>query len=88
LLTFIGPDFMSSLSRTSIDYATLRRQCLKAIRQWPRCETVVGIQIIRDNSPAGFSVKVTLYGDAEKKIADRAIVCVEREMRRLFYLTE
>jgi hypothetical protein len=79
---------MGKLIRTGIDYATLRRRCLEAIRQWPRCETVLGIQIMRDNSPAGFSVKVTLYGDAEKKVADRAIVFVEREMRRLFYLTE
>jgi hypothetical protein len=30
-----------------------------------------GIQIIRENSPGGFSVRVTLYGKANKKTADR-----------------
>jgi hypothetical protein len=45
-------------------------------------------QIIRDNTPAGFSVRVTLYGKADKKTADRAIICVQREKRRHFHLTE
>ena len=45
-------------------------------------------QIIRDNSPAGFSVRVTLYGTADQRIADRAMVCAQREKRRHFHLTE
>ena len=45
-------------------------------------------QIIRDNTPGGFSVRVTLYGKADEKIANRAITCVEREKRRHFHLTE
>jgi hypothetical protein len=45
-------------------YGALRKDCLEAIQQWPGCETVSGIQIIRDNSPAGFSVRVTFYGEA------------------------
>jgi hypothetical protein len=69
-------------------YAALRKECLEAVRQWPGCETVAGIQIIRDNTPAGFSVRVTLYGNAERKVADRAIVCVQREVRRHFHLLE
>jgi hypothetical protein len=47
-----------------------------------------GIQIIRDNSPAGFSVRVTLYGEAEERVADRAMNCVQREKQRHFHLTE
>jgi hypothetical protein len=49
---------------------------------------VSGIQIIRDNTAGGFTVRVTLYGKADKKIADRAINCVQREKRRHFHLTE
>jgi hypothetical protein len=54
----------------------------------PGCETVGGIQIIRSNRPGRFSVRVTLYGKADKKIADRAIIYVQREKRRHFHLTE
>ena len=71
-----------------LSYAALRKECLEAVRQWPGCETVSGIQIIRDNTPGGFSVRVTLYGKADVKIADRAMVCVQREKRRQFHLTE
>jgi hypothetical protein len=71
-----------------MSYGALRKECLEALRQWPGCETVGGIQIIRDNTSGGFTVRVTLYGDADKKIADRAIACVEREKRRHFHLTE
>jgi hypothetical protein len=71
-----------------VSYGDLRKQCLEAVRQWPGCETVAGIQIIRDNSPAGFSVRVTLYGEANQKTADRAMLSVQRENRRHFHLTE
>jgi hypothetical protein len=69
-------------------YGVLRKECLEAVRQWPGCETIGGIQIIRDNGAAGFSVRVTLYGNADKRTADRAIACVQREKRRYFHLTE
>jgi hypothetical protein len=71
-----------------LSYAALRNECLEAVRCWPGCETISGIQIIRDNTPGGFSVRVTLYGKADEKIANRAITCVEREKRRHFRLTE
>ncbi len=74
--------------KIGINYGALRKQCLEAVRHWPGCETVAGLQIIRNNSPAGFSVKVTLYGNTDPKTADRAIACVEREKRRRYYLTE
>jgi hypothetical protein len=79
---------MMRFKTVGLSYAALRKACLEAVRLWPGCETVAGIQIIRDNTPAGFSVRVTLYGKADKKIADRAINCVEREKRRHFHLTE
>jgi hypothetical protein len=71
-----------------MNYGALRKECLEAVRQWPGCETVSGIQIIRDDVAGGFTVRVTLYGKADKKIADRAINCVQREKRRHFHLTE
>jgi len=74
--------------RTSgITYNDLRRMCLEAVKQWPGCESITGIQIIRGAS-LKFSVRVTLYGRSEKRVADRAIRCVEREMSRHFHLLE
>jgi hypothetical protein len=70
-----------------LTYATLRKECLDAVHQWPGCETVSGIQIIRQNNGA-FSVRVTLYGMAERRVADRAMRAVQREKRRYFHLIE
>ena len=61
-----------------LSYGALRKECLEAVRQWPGCETVGGIQIIRSNTPVGFSGPGDSYGKADKKIADRAIICVQR----------
>jgi hypothetical protein len=33
-----------------VSYGDLRKQCLEAIRQWPGCQTVSGIRIIRDRA--------------------------------------
>ena len=79
---------MPKFETVGLGYGALRKECLEAVRHWPGCETVAGIQIIRDNTPAGFSVRVTLYGKADEKTADRAIICVQREKRRHFHLTE
>jgi hypothetical protein len=79
---------MANHLTVGLKYEALRRECLEALRQWPRCETVAGIQIIRTNKPGGFSVRVTLYGQANSKIADRAVKCVEREKRRWFHLID
>jgi ribosomal protein L31E len=38
--------------------------------------------------PGSFSVRITLYGQADKKTADRAINCVQREKRRHFHLND
>jgi hypothetical protein len=79
---------MVKFKTVGMSYGALRKECLEAVRQWPGCETVGGIQIIRDNTPAGFSVRVTLYGEANEKIANRAIRCVQREKRRHFHLID
>ena len=76
------------LPTQGIKYEALRKECLDALRKWPGCETVAGIQIIRTNKPGAFSVRVTLYGKASKKLADRALAAVHREKRRYFHLSE
>jgi hypothetical protein len=63
---------MAKPETVGINYGALRKECLEAVRQWPGCETVGGIQIVRDNTPSGFSVRVTLYGQADEKVANRA----------------
>jgi hypothetical protein len=80
--------FRMAKSETSgISYASLRKKCLDAVRQWPGCETISGIQIVRGNS-GRFTARITMYGTAKPKIADRAMICVQREMGRHFHLTE
>jgi hypothetical protein len=86
--SLFGP-FSCSMAKSEtvgLNYGALRKECLDAVRQWPGCETIAGIQIVRGNSPGGFSVRVTLYAEANQKIADRAIRCVRREKRRQFHL--
>ena len=78
---------MAKPETSGISYATLRKECLDAIRQWPGCETVSGIQLVRQNK-GYFSVLITLYGTANEKVANRASRTVQREMRRRFHLTE
>jgi hypothetical protein len=79
---------MAHKSVTSgVSYAALRKECLDAVRQWPGCEMITGIQIIRQNN-GGFSVRVTLYGNADRRLADRAMRSVEREKRRHFHLSD
>jgi hypothetical protein len=79
---------MVKLKTVVVSYANLRKDCLEAVRQWPGCETVRGIQIIRNNRRTGFTVRITLYGEADRSIADRAMIYVEREKRRRFHLLD
>lgn len=74
-------------SKTAVSYAVLRKECLNAIRQWPGCETVGGILIVRTNN-GRFLVRVTLFGETDEKIAHRAAAAVQREMQRRFHLIE
>ncbi len=70
-----------------LTYAALRKECLDTVRHWPGCETIGGIQLISQND-GGFMVRVTLYGKAERRIADRAMNAVQREIKRRFHLLE
>ena len=79
---------MAKLKTVGLTYGDLRKECLDAVRQWPGCESVAGIQILRGKSSGSFSVKITLYGNAEVKIANRAMAFVKREKQRQFHLTE
>jgi hypothetical protein len=77
---------MVKLKTAGVSYANRPKVCLEAVRQWPGCETVRGIQIIRNNRRTGFTVRITLYGETDRSIADRAMIYVEREKRRRFHL--
>ena len=79
---------MAKSATLGLSYGALQKECLEAVRQWPGCETIGGIQMIRNNAPGRFSVRVTLYGKADRKTADRAINCVVREKRRHFHLND
>jgi hypothetical protein len=86
--TFLGGCSMAKSATVGLSYGALRKECLDAVRHWPGCESIGGIQILRGATPGGFSVRVTLYGTADKKTADRAINCVQREKRRHFHLND
>jgi hypothetical protein len=79
---------MAKAQTVGLSYEALRKECLEAVRQWPGCETVSAIRIVREKTPGGFSVRITLYGKALKKTADRAISYVQRQQRRYFHLTD
>jgi hypothetical protein len=79
---------MVKYQTVGLDYLALRKECLNAVRQWPGCESIAGIQILRGRGPATFSVKITLYGTADVKTADRAMACVQREKRLQFHLMD
>jgi hypothetical protein len=79
---------MAKYKPVAMNYEASRKECLEAVRQWPGCETLGAIQIIRSNIRVGFSIRVTLYGKADKKNADRAIICVQREKQRHFHLND
>ena len=48
---------MAKRETVGMSYGALRKECLEAVRQWPGCETVGGIQLIRENTPGGFPVR-------------------------------
>jgi hypothetical protein len=72
---------------TGIIRADLTRDCIQQLRLWPGCETVEGIAVL-GNDGGKFSVHVVDYGLAKKRVADRALRCIQREMSRRFHLKE
>ena len=49
---------MAQSEKVGLTYGALRKECLDAVRQWPGCESVAGIQIIRKSASGGFSVNL------------------------------
>ena len=75
-------------STVGLNYGALRKECLDAVRHWPGCESIEGIQILRHGRPGRFSVRITEYGNADVRTANRAIMCVQREKRRHYHLID
>src|SRR5690349_4348544 len=61
---------LAKLQTVGLSYAALRKECLDAVRQWPGCETIGAIRIIREKMPGDFSIRITLYGRTNKKLAN------------------
>jgi hypothetical protein len=70
---------------TGITREDLTRECLRELRLWPGCETVEGLAVFGDER-GKFTVHVVAYGLTKKRIADRAIGCIQRERLRHFHL--
>jgi hypothetical protein len=68
-----------------INRADLIRDCLNEVRLWPGCEGVQGVGVLIDKSK--LLIRVMDYGLADKRRADRALRCIEREKRRRYHLT-
>ena len=69
----------------AISRTTLAQQCLDCIRLWPGCENVREIGILASGA-TDFLVRIIDYGDAVKRKADRAALCVQREKSRSYHL--
>ena len=78
--------FRASASRISnkktapISRPDLIRDCIRDVRLWPGCETIREVGILIDGTK--FEVRVMDYGAANKRLADRALRCIEREKQR------
>jgi hypothetical protein len=67
-----------------ISRADLIRDCLNEVRLWPGCESVQGVGVFIDQKK--FIARVLDYGTANKRIADRAMRCIEREKQRRYHV--
>jgi len=63
----------------------LTRDRLQELRMWPGCETIAGLAVLMADD-GKFTVHGVKYGLANKKIADRALRCIQREKARRFHL--
>lgn len=70
---------------TAIGREDLARDCLQELRMWPGCETVGTIRVL-DEPRDRFAVRVIDYGAASRKLADRALRCIQREKLRRYHL--
>jgi hypothetical protein len=65
--------------------ADLTRDCLQQLRLWPGCETVESLGVLGDLH-GKFTVHVIDYGLTSKRLADRALRCIQREKQRRYHL--
>jgi hypothetical protein len=72
-------------STIGISRLDLSQDCLRDLRLWPGCETVVSVGVLAGTN-GKFTVHVIEYGFAKKNQADRAIACIQREKARRFHL--
>ena len=70
---------------TAIGRANLARDCLQELRLWPGCESVGTVGVLAGQRDR-FTLHVIDYGSAPKRLADRALRCIEREKLRQFHL--
>jgi hypothetical protein len=71
--------------KAAISRADLARECLEELHMWPGCESVVSVAVLSAASDR-FTLHVVEYGTAPKKLADRALRCIEREKLRFYSL--
>jgi hypothetical protein len=70
---------------TAISRADLASDCLQELRLWPGCEAVGTVGVLAGKRDR-FTLHVIDYGSAPKRLADRALRCIEREKLRQFHL--
>lgn len=64
----------------------LKRDCLIVVKEWPGCETVAEIGIVRDE--LGFKLTVLNYGAAQARLADRAVRSFQNNCRRHYHVAD
>ena len=72
-------------STTGINRDELARICAQELRLWPGCEGVLSVGVLAE-ADGRFSIRVIDYGPADKRLADRALRCIEREKHRHHHL--
>jgi hypothetical protein len=70
---------------TAISRAELARDCLQELRLWPGCESVGTVGVLAGQRDR-FTLHVIDYGAVAKRLADRALRCIEREKLRQYHL--
>jgi hypothetical protein len=58
---------------------------MQELRMWPGCEGAISVAVLAQPGDR-FSLQVIDYGIASKRLADRALRCIEREKLRHYHL--
>ena len=76
---------MSFRPTTAIGREDLARDRLQELRMWPGCETVGTVHGLGERRDR-FAVRVIDYELATRRLADRALRCIQREKLRRYRL--